>query len=163
MAVMGLFGSHSISSPPFIWSQTVFVLLLASLAFQSLFCCYHYSNGVLGFIQHGSYLHRCRGRLVVPVIAVSCHGGRSVHPPWLCNDPPAFSPSNNSDCVQCRSEEFRLFVITMPGHARPSVRCFDDQEQLAFAIEGDPVLPVHTALVFLNCWKARTGSNVFFL
>lgn len=140
MAVMGLFVSLSISSPPFIWSQAVFVLLPASLAFQSLFCCYHYSNG---FIQHGSYLHRCRGRLVVPVIAVSCNGGRSTHPAWLCNDPPAFSPSNNSDCVQRQSKEFTLFVIPMPAHGRPSVRCFDVWEQSAFAIKGDPVLPVH--------------------
>ncbi len=106
----------------------------------------HYSVVIItvtGFIQHGAYLHRCRGRLVVPVIAVSCHGGRSTHPAWLCNDPPAFSPSNNSDCVQRQSKEFRLFVITMPAHGRPSVRCFDVREQSAFAIKGDPVLPAH--------------------
>lgn len=153
MAVMGLFVSLSISSPPFIWSQAVFVLLLASLAFQSLFCCYHYSNGVLGFIQHGSYLHRCRGRLVVPVIAVSCHGGWSAHPAWLCNDPPAFLPTNNSDCLllQCQA---------MVG---PACVVLTFKNNHLFSIKGDPVLPVHTALVFPNCWKAWTGSNVFFL
>lgn len=42
-------------------------------------------------------------------------------------------------------EEFRLFVIAMPAHGRPSARCFDVREQSAFAIKGDPVLSAHCA------------------
>lgn len=105
----------------------------------------------------GSYLLD----LLVPVIAVSCHGGWSSRPDWPVTIHWLFLPPNNSDCVKRNRGEFGLFVVTMPAHSRPSARCFDFREQSPFAIKREPFLLGLAASLFPNYWKSWTRSNMF--
>lgn len=100
-------------------------------------------------------------------VSGSCYCGfmsrGPIHAPaWLCNDPPTFSPSNNSDCVQSTAAKnldcllLQCQPMVGPAHI---VLTFKNNR---ICNKRRPC-PLRTVLVFPDCWKTWTGSSVFFL